>query len=176
MEEKIVIIGSGGQGVLLIGEIIAQAGLSENKYISKISTYGAEVRGGKVSCTTIVSDKKIDSPVIDEASILIILDNKLSDNIPSIRKKGLILINTDSIETCKFREDLTILNVPADKIAIKTGNIKTRNMVLLGALIKKTGLFKTETINCVLPKILKSKKEFIKDNIVALKKGVDFIK
>jgi len=156
---KLIIAGFGGQGVLLIGQMIAYAGMLEGKEVTWMPSYGPEMRGGTANCTVIVSDKRISSPVVSEATAVVAM------NLPSLTKfeglvkpGGQLFINTSLIKAKPTRDDIEIYNVDANEIAVGLHNDKVSNMVVLGAIINKTGVVKIESIEKVMEKIFTGKK------------------
>lgn len=156
---KLIIAGFGGQGVLLIGQMIAYAGMLEGKEVTWMPSYGPEMRGGTANCTVIVSDKRISSPVVSEATAVVAM------NLPSLTKfeglvkpGGQLFINTSLIKAKPTRDDIEVYNVDANEIAVGLHNDKVSNMVVLGAIINKTGVVKIESIEKVMEKIFTGKK------------------
>ena len=156
---KLIIAGFGGQGVMLIGQMIAYAGMLEGKEVTWMPSYGPEMRGGTANCTVIVSDKKISSPIVTEATAVVVM------NQPSLVKfekmvapRGQLFINTSLIKEKPSREDVEILNVDANKIAADLHSDKVSNMVILGAIVNKTNIVKLESIKKVMEKFFTGKK------------------
>ncbi|NLY70959.1 MAG: 2-oxoacid:ferredoxin oxidoreductase subunit gamma [Clostridiales bacterium] len=151
---KLIIAGFGGQGVLLTGQIIAYAGMMEGKEVTWMPSYGPEMRGGTANCTVIVSDKKISSPVINEATAVVAM------NLPSLVKfenmvepGGKIFINSSLIDEEPKRDDIEVYSIKANEIAEGLNNSKVANMVILGAVIDNTGIVKRESVEKVLENI-----------------------
>lgn len=157
---KLVIAGFGGQGVMLIGQMIAYAGMLEGKEVTWMPAYGPEMRGGTANCTVIVSDKKISSPVVTEATAVVAM------NLPSLRKfegivkpGGLLFVNSSLIKEEPLAEGVEVCKIDANEIAVGLHNDKVSNMVVLGAVVKKTGVVKLESIEKVMEKLFTGKKE-----------------
>jgi 2-oxoglutarate ferredoxin oxidoreductase subunit gamma len=137
MKHEIIVAGFGGQGVLLAGTLIAQAAIEQGLHTTWFPSYGAEMRGGTANSTVVVSDEEIGSPLAFNANALIALNEpSLNKFLPRLEKDAAIIINSSIIaQTTKFTENTYF--VPLSEIADKTiGNIKTANMVSVGALIK----------------------------------------
>lgn len=156
---KLIIAGFGGQGVMLIGQMIAYAGMLEGKEVTWMPSYGPEMRGGTANCTVIVSDKKISSPVVTEATAVVAM------NLPSmtkfegtVKQGGQLFVNTSLIKDKPSRDDVEIYNVDANEIAVSLHNDKVSNMVVLGAIVNKTGVVKLESIEKVMEKLFTGKK------------------
>lgn len=157
---KIIIAGFGGQGVMLIGQMLAYAGMLEGKEVTWMPAYGPEMRGGTANCTVIVSDKKISSPIVSEATAVVAM------NLPSLVKfehmvkpGGQLFVNTSLIKEEPTRDDIDIYNIDANEIAVSLNNDKISNMVILGAIVNKTGVVKLESVEKVMEKLFTGKKE-----------------
>jgi len=154
MLEEVIIAGFGGQGLMLMGRLLAYAGMLEGEKVAWMPSYGPEMRGGTANCTVIISPEEIASPVV---------------HYP----KSVIAMNGPSLD--KFEE--TVVRVPANDIANKLGNLRVANMVVLGAYVKKSGVVKLETIFKVLEKTLTGPKQKLIDiNKEALKQGAELVK
>lgn len=172
--EKIICAGFGGQGVMSMGQLMAYAGMLENKEVSWLPSYGPEMRGGTANCSVIVSDTLIGSPVItDDATTAIVM------NLPSLVKfekdvvpGGKILVNKSLIDQKVSRDDVEVYYIDANEIALELGNPKVANMVMLGALL---AINKTVEVDSVLEAFKKvfgpTKEKFVPLNKSALEKG-----
>lgn len=147
MEEKIIIAGFGGQGILFLGKLICQAGMEKGLHVTFFPSYGAEVRGGTANCHVILSDKRVAQPVVEKADTLIIMSE------PSLLKfesllipKGLLIFNSSLIKINLKRDDIFIESIPASDMAYKLGDVGSANMVMLGRYIKCRGLIPFESI------------------------------
>jgi len=177
-ETKIFIAGFGGQGVVLVGNIIAYAAMNEGKKILGMVSYGAEMRGGASSSSVIISEDEIDSPIIDEADILICLSKEAYSKFKDkIKKNGFLFIDSSKVNECEDKKNCSIINIPATEIAKEMGNIMVANIVMLGALIEKTKILKIESVLGALKKPFSGeKRNLIYINESALKAGIDLIK
>jgi 2-oxoglutarate ferredoxin oxidoreductase subunit gamma len=173
MEEKIIIAGFGGQGVVLAGNVIAQTALATNKNVAAMVSYGAEVRGGTANCTVIISDREIASPVVDNPSIAIILNEPSLDKYEDrVETNGLIILNSSLVKRDLVRKDVKVLRIKATDLADDLGNSKVANLILLGAFIKKTKIFTLDKVLEILPiSFPKSKQNLIEINKKALLEG-----
>jgi 2-oxoglutarate ferredoxin oxidoreductase subunit gamma len=156
---KLIIAGFGGQGVMLIGQMLAYAGMLEGKEVTWMPSYGPEMRGGTANCTVIISDKRINSPVVTEATAVVVM------NLPSLTKfegfvkpGGQLFVNTSLVKEKPTRDDIELFNIDANEIAVSLRNDKVSNMVILGAIINKTGMVKTESVEKVMEKLFTGKK------------------
>lgn len=148
----------------------------EGREVTWFPSYGAEVRGGTANCTIIISDELIGSPVIATPDILIVMsDASLIKFLPKLRKGGLFLYDSSMIRETDLRTDIDIMAVPAAEIASKAGNTKSANMVLLGTLIAKTGLFSSASVMKALNKSMQNNtRQSIKINKEAIAEGIRF--
>ncbi|HVI41816.1 MAG TPA: 2-oxoacid:acceptor oxidoreductase family protein [Anaerovoracaceae bacterium] len=156
---KLIIAGFGGQGVMLIGQMIAYAGMLEGKEVTWMPSYGPEMRGGTANCSVIVSDKRISSPIVTEATAVAVM------NLPSLTKfesmikpGGQLFVNTSLIKEQPSRDDVEIYKIDATEIALNLHNEKASNMVILGAIVNETGMVKLESIEKVMEKLFTGKK------------------
>ena len=168
---KLFISGFGGQGVLLLGQILAYAGMIEGKQVTFLPSYGPEMRGGTANCTVILSDDPISCPIVDHATILVAM------NYPSLLKfeanitpGGHIFLNTSLVKQKVKRDDVTVHEVEATELAKSIGNEKTTNMVMLGFLNDQLHVVKKESLEKALEKVLSdSKARLLTINKLALK-------
>lgn len=137
MTTEIIFAGFGGQGVILAGKILAIAGMSENKFVSHIPSYGAEMRGGTANCSVIVADEEIASPVIEKPDVVIALNKpSMTKFEKSLKPGGMLIYNSSLIDIEPARKDIKVVALPCDTICAATNNPRGTNMVALGALLK----------------------------------------
>jgi 2-oxoglutarate ferredoxin oxidoreductase subunit gamma len=173
-EHRIIISGFGGQGVLLLGKLIATAGMQEGKNVSWLPSYGPEMRGGTANCHVIVSDSLIGAPVITEATAV------LAMNLPSVEKfepllvpGGLLVVNSSMSPHGATRPDVEDLCLPANEIAAIQGSLKVANIVMLGAFLSRATPIGTETLIASLRDMLGSGKQHLLEiNLKALEAGL----
>lgn len=140
MKETILIAGSGGQGVLLAGRVLAGAAMLMDMQVTWFPSYGAEMRGGTANCTVVISDKLIGSPVAARVDVLIALNGEsLAALEGRVREGGILVMDSSKIKISTSRNDLTVLKVPGARIARSAGSPKSVNMALLGAFIGASG-------------------------------------
>ncbi|GAG29373.1 unnamed protein product [marine sediment metagenome] len=178
MLERIIISGFGGQGVMLMGRLLAYAGMIEGKKVAWMPSYGPEMRGGTANCTVLISTKEIGSPIVSHPKALIAMNQPSLDKFePNVREDGLIILNSSLIKHKVKRNDVDIIRIPADDIADKLGNSRAANMVVLGAYVKKSRVVKLETIFKALEKALAGRNQKLIDiNKKALKQGAELVK
>ncbi|GHU63765.1 2-oxoacid:ferredoxin oxidoreductase subunit gamma [Clostridia bacterium] len=176
IKNKITIAGSGGQGALSMGQMIAYAGLKEGLEATWLPSYGAEMRGGTANCSVIISEVEIPYPIVTEPDYCIVM------NLPSllkfesiVRPGGILIINSSMIPEKATREDLSVFYVPADEIAEEEKNPRGANMVLLGVYITIAGSIKEESIAAIIDKTFTgSKARFAESNKQLVTRGIEY--
>jgi len=178
MLEEVIIAGFGGQGVMLMGRLLAYAGMLEGKNVAWMPSYGPEMRGGTANCTVIISSEEIASPVVPYPRSIIVMNKPSLDKFEAnVQKDGLIILNESLIDQKVNRDDIAIVRVPANDIANQLGNLRVANMVALGTYVKKSGVVKLKTIFKALEKALTGRNQKLIDlNKKALKQGEELIK
>lgn len=166
--------GFGGQGILLLGVGLAQAGMMEGYNVSWIPSYGPEMRGGTANCHVHISEKTVGSPVVSYPSILVAM------NRPSLEKfekdvtpGGLIIYDSSLIDIKPGRKDIEAMDIPATKIADDLGNTRIANMVILGAMVGYSDILNKESLLATLSYII-SRKRLIDINRKAIESGFEF--
>lgn len=140
MECKVLIAGTGGQGVLLAGKLLALAGMTEQREVTWFPAYGAEMRSGVVHCSVIVSDQFIGSPITSTFDIVLAMSQLSSATfVPHVASGGVMIIDSDMVTCPPVRDDITILPIPALRLATETGSQRTANILLAGALAGRMG-------------------------------------
>ncbi|MDL2298550.1 2-oxoacid:acceptor oxidoreductase family protein [Synergistaceae bacterium OttesenSCG-928-D05] len=165
--------GFGGQGVMVLGQMIAYAGMGEGRYVTWLPSYGPEMRGGTANCGVVVSEAEVGSPFVTKADVVITFNQPSLDKYESIVKPGGILIyNSDIAEYTPTREDIKVLPVPASRLANEAQNDKALNVVMLGVLVNVSDVIKEETAERIIREKLGAKKpELIENNLAAYEKG-----
>lgn len=172
MTEKIIIAGSGGQGIMLLGKVLAEAAIREDRFVCFFPSYGAEVRGGTCHCMVTISDKEIGSPYIDRADTLIIMNNPSLEKFKNkVKNKGLLFINS-SLAVQRGHKNKSSFHYPFTDIAINLGNIRVANIVALGCFLARSGIVSLNTVSKVISDIApEDKKHLVKINQRALEEG-----
>jgi len=174
---KIVFSGFGGQGVLMMGYVLAVAGMKEDKHVTFLPAYGAEVRGGTANCTVVVSTEEIASPIASHPEFVVAM------NYPSmikyqnmVKSGGTMFLNSDLISEVPTRDDIKIVKVPANTLAHEMGNDRSLNMIMLGAVAAVTEMVSREALDLAVDTVLEGKKEKLRDvNKRALAEGFRFV-
>lgn len=178
MNEKVIFAGFGGQGVMLIGQLLTYSGMHEGKEVSWLPSYGPEMRGGTANCHVIVSDAQISSPIITKATSIIIMNNpSLGKFEPVVIPSGDVFVNSSLVDIAVMRSDLNTYKIPANQLAIEIGSDKVPNMIMLGAYLAKHPVISIETLEAVMEKTMQGRKAaFIATNIKAVKTGMDYMR
>jgi len=169
---KTIISGFGGQGVISMGLSLAQAAMAEDKFVTYLPSYGAEVRGGTANCTVAVSNEEIASPIASSPNYVIVMNQpSLAKFQNQVKSGGMLFLNSSLVLTDTSRDDIEVARIAADAIAKELGNARSANMVMLGAFIGKTGIVSLEGIIEGLKRTLKNKKKLIAINETAINAG-----
>jgi 2-oxoisovalerate ferredoxin oxidoreductase beta subunit len=170
----IKIAGFGGQGVLLLGQMLVEMGVREGLEVSWLPSYGPEMRSGSAHCHVCLSHERIGSPLISHPQVLIAMnEHSLRKFAASIAPGGIIFYNRDSLPKDFTAPDARIVCLPASEIADKIGSAKVANVVMLGALLEETGCLPFETAMAVIERSVKNPKMLELDR-KALDAGRDF--
>ena len=175
MTTEILIAGFGGQGVLFAGKFLAYGGLLSGKQVSWLPSYGPEMRGGTANCSIIISDEPVGSPIVATPDVLMVM------NLPSLDKYedatvsgGKIFIDSTLIGRKVNRTDVDAYYIPATKMAQEAGYPTLANMVLMGKMMKETGIG-ADVLEAALKKVVSAKRaELLEVNLKALKSGFDY--
>ena len=158
MESRIVMSGFGGQGVLTIGKYIVYGGMHDDKEVSWMPSYGPEMRGGTASCSVVVSDRQVGSPIVTMADVVIVMNKpSLTKFLPCVKKGGYIFVNSSLIDAKVDRDDINVVYVPANEIAEANKNGRSANIVMFGAYVKHAGVTSYDTAVSVLKHMFEKK-------------------
>ena len=173
-QDEVLFAGFGGQGIMLIGQMLAYAGMNEGKNVVWLPSYGPEMRGGTAYCTVVVSERDIGSPIIDRPRAAAVLNRPSLEKFgPKVRTGGLLIINTSLIDIDSDRADIAKVHVPANEIAMECGTGKAANMVVLGAYVGYTRAVAFDSLIPLVRKQFEKKPQFIDVNINVLKRGFE---
>ena len=176
MTNQFLFAGFGGQGILFAGKLLAYKGLIDEKEVSWLPSYGPEMRGGTASCSIIISDTPVGSPIVAKPDILIAM------NLPSLDKYentvaegGMIFYDSSLISRDVIRKDVKAFPIPATKMAEDNGTPTLANMIIMGKVLKETGDFTEESVRAALGKVISAKRADMLDvNYGAIKLGYEF--
>ena len=152
----VIIAGFGGQGVMLIGNLLAYSGMGFGLNVTYMPEYGPEMRGGTANCTVVIASDDIGSPIIKTPKSLIIMNQPSLDKfLPRLEKNGMAVINTSLVDTTDVdKQAVRLVCVPANQIADSLGNTKMANMVALGAYIEAMGIIGIDTVEEALKEVI----------------------
>lgn len=178
MTEKVIIAGAGGQGVMLMGKILAEAAMHQYKHVSWFPAYGAEVRGGTAYCMVVISDEEIGSVFVDVADTLIIMNNPSFNKFESkLKDKGLMVINSSLVDENKKNNRYELLSGKFSDLAIELSNSKIANVIALGFYVGKKKILKENlilnTIDFMAPK---NRKDLADINKKAFLQAIEIVK
>jgi 2-oxoglutarate ferredoxin oxidoreductase subunit gamma len=174
MQSDVIFAGFGGQGVLLIGKMLAYAGMADGKEVSWLPSYGPEMRGGTCNCTVVVADRSVGSPVVEHPKAAVVLNLPSLDKFePMVKPGGVVVVNTSLINRDVKRSDIRAVSVPANEIANQLGNGRAANMVALGAYLGATGTVSLGAVETLIRETFAGKEKVIEVNLAALRRGYE---
>ena len=176
MTHSYLIAGFGGQGLLFAGKFLAYKGLLENKEVSCLPSYGPEMRGGTASCSVIIGDEPVGSPIVEHPNVLMVM------NLPSLNRYeqavqpgGTIFVDSTLVERKVERSDVKAIYVPATRLAVENDMTTLANMILTGKILEEMGEFDADGVQAALKKVVSAKHPEMFDlNLKALQIGRDF--
>jgi 2-oxoglutarate ferredoxin oxidoreductase subunit gamma len=176
MKEEVLIAGFGGQGILLMGRVLAEAALRQGLHTTWFPSYGPEMRGGTANCTTIWSDEEIGAPICGTYTVVIAMNQpSLERFAPRVRPGGLLLINRTMVPVQAERHDVAVVYVPAGELARTAGNERVANVVMVGALLALRPELETSGVCDTIRDVVGAKHaELVGTNIRALQAGREY--
>ncbi len=173
---KILIAGFGGQGILFAGKALAFTGLKSGMEVSWLPSYGPEMRGGTANCSVTLSDIPIGSPIVDKPDVLVAMNlPSLEKYLSETEKSGYVIYDSSLISKDVERADVSISGIPATKMASDNGLNGLANMIILGKVIKETGVLSLEQIKTSLAQMIPAKKaHLLESNVKAIELGYNF--
>ena len=176
MTHSYLIAGFGGQGLLFAGKFLAYKGLLESKEVSWLPSYGPEMRGGTASCSVIIGDEPVGSPIVEHPDVLMVM------NLPSLNRYeqavqpgGTIFVDSSLVDRKVERSDVKAIYVPATRLAVENDMTTLANMILTGKILEEMGEFDADGVQAALKKVVSAKHPEMFDlNLKALQIGRDF--
>jgi len=176
VKEAIICAGFGGQGVMVLGKFLANAGMMKGMYVTCMPSYGVEVRGGTAHSAVRIGSEMIADPVIVTPGTAIVMNGPSLDKFESrIASGGLLILNTSLCEHKPERGDIEVIAVPLSDEAIKLGNVKVANIVAAGIYSAKKKIFDRETLKDVVVEMAGGREELVPINIKAVDRGFDIV-
>ena len=174
--KSILLSGFGGQGILFAGKFLAYKGLLEEKQVSWLPSYGPEMRGGTASCSVIISDSDVGSPIVSKPDILIAMNLPSLDKFEStVAENGIIIADSTLISRKINRTDVKAFYIPATSLADENGLKGLANMIIIGKMLSVLEDYKEENINAALSKVVPAKKaDMLEFNRKAISLGANF--
>ncbi len=176
MTTKFLFSGFGGQGILFSGKFIAYKGLTDDKQVSWLPSYGPEMRGGTASCGVIVSDEQVGSPIVSAPDVLVAMNLPSLDKYEaSVAPGGMIFADSTLIERKVERDDVKVFYIPATALASENGFPTLANMIIVGKVLKEIGDYDEASIEATLKKVISAKHaNMLEVNKKAMKLGAEY--
>lgn len=174
MKYKCAFSGSGGQGAALMAKLVCLAGIKENKQVVMTQTYGIEQRGGDSTGYVVFSDEAIGNPIVEsDADIAVAMSESIYQaTLEGVKPGGTLFVNSSLVEASLDRPGVKQVRIPASEMAQEIGNVRVANIIMLGALIKATGMISADAVRAALTDTLgKRKAALLEVNFSALTKG-----
>lgn len=188
MKIETILAGHGGQGVLELANWLAYFNLVRGRHVAYTPSYGPETRGGKVKCYVVSSDERIDSPIVEDPDILVVMNRPSLDFLPLLKAGGTLLVNSSLVKETPQRDDVTVVEVPATELAgglreysPEKGKDTTiaANSVMFGACLAVSGenlRDELEGIREVFGHFLTGRKAvYIPLNVKAVQEGFEYV-
>ena len=163
MYYDVIMAGFGGQGILLIGDLLALTAMNEGRHVTWMPSYGVEMRGGVANCTVVISSERIGSPITGSPYAAIVMNRpSILKFAPRVKSGGVLIVN-GSFMTAEDveRNDLDALIVPTSEIALDIGDGRLASMVALGAFIEKTRCVSLENTVTALGDVIPPKRHHL---------------
>lgn len=173
MTKTFIFAGSGGQGIQFSGKQMAKTAMYCDMQVTFLPSYGPEMRGGTSNCTVVISDTEIGSPSVTTPDVVVAMNLPSFDKFePNVKAGGLLVTDATLVDKKSARTDITVVAVPATAMAVENGLEGFANVIILGQLIKITGLFEYDTfLNYLVGSIPPAKAGLIEKNQKALALG-----
>jgi len=172
MQNEVQFAGFGGQGIMLMGQILSQAAMQAGFEVVWIPSYGPEMRGGTAYCTVVISDRPIGSPIIRNPKHLVAMNRpSLEKFAPFVKPGGVIFINSSIISIEAGRDDVDVLKVPIIELAKDLGNVKAANIIALAAFVVRSKIVDFELLKESVREKFADKEKLIPLNMKALEEG-----
>ena len=174
--QNYLLSGFGGQGILFAGKFLAYKGLTAGQQVSWLPSYGPEMRGGTASCSVIVSDDPVGSPIVSNPDILVAMNLPSFDKFEStVVPGGMIFADSTLIERKSARDDVKVFYIPATQLASDNGFPTLANMIIVGKILKELGEFDEDALRAALSKVISAKRaDMLETNLKAMKLGAEY--
>ena len=174
--QNYLLSGFGGQGILFAGKFLAYKGLTAGQQVSWLPSYGPEMRGGTASCSVIVSDEPVGSPIVSNPDILVAMNLPSFDKFEStVKAGGMIFADSTLSERKSARDDVKVFYIPATQLASDNGFPTLANMIIVGKILKELGEFDEDALRAALSKVISAKRaDMLETNLKAMKIGAEY--
>ena len=174
--QNYLLSGFGGQGILFAGKFLAYKGLTAGQQVSWLPSYGPEMRGGTASCSVILSDDPVGSPIVSNPDILVAMNLPSFDKFEStVVKGGMIFADSTLIERKSVRDDVKVFYIPATQLASDNGFPTLANMIIVGKILGELGQFDEDALRAALGKVISAKRaDMLETNLKAMKIGAEY--
>jgi 2-oxoglutarate ferredoxin oxidoreductase subunit gamma len=178
MTERVILIGYGGQGMMLFGRLLARAAMLDGKQVTFFPSYGTEVRGGAACYHLIVSTEDIYSPMVEEADTIITMNQLSYFKLKNyLKPSSLLFINSSLVKESEPLGEMTIFRIPATEIASDLGNVVASNMVMMGAYNAVKDLIPLSLfLECLRSSLSGRKLPLFEINRLALLRGGEYVR
>ena len=177
INESILCAGFGGQGIMVLGRVLANGGMEAGYQVTWLPAYGAEVRGGTAYSMIKISSEPIGSPVVFPAGTAIIMNEPSLDRFEGeVAAGGLMILNTSMIGRAVKRRDVEVLGYPLTEEAMAIGTKKVANIIAAGIFMARKGIVSRKTMVKVIEEMAGGRKELVEVNIRALDRGMELAK
>ncbi len=176
MERSVIFAWFGGQGLLFAGQVLARAAMDEGLETLWIPSYGPEMRGGTASCTVLIADEPIGSPVVDATWSAVVLNPpSFTRFLPHVAPGGILVTNETLIDAVSDRDDIEELRVPCTRLAAEAGDDRLVSVAALGALVGRSGLLRAEAVRDALTAVVGAKHpEVLEADLAVFERGLAF--
>ena len=167
--------GFGGQGILFAGKFMVYKGMMEGRQVSWLPSYGPEMRGGTASCSVIVGDEPVGSPIVTHPDVLVAMNLPSLDRYePAVVPGGMVFLDSTLIGRAPARSDVTVYAVPATQMASDNGIPTLANMIIVGKILRVLGQDGKADVEAALKKVISAKHADMLDaNLRALQLGAN---
>lgn len=175
MERNLLIAGFGGQGVMMLGKLLAAAACDyTDKNVTYFPSYGAEQRGGTANCYVVISDSLIGAPVMDAMEDLIVMNQpSLQRFLEKLKPGGTLFMNSSIVSGEIGRTDIRVIRIPVTEMALEMGSPKVLNIIMLGVYVGFTKILSEDVVDRTIEKTLGKKQNLLALNRKAFKKGIE---
>lgn len=175
MERNLLVSGFGGQGIMLLGKLLADCACENTDMeVTFFPSYGAQQRGGTANCYVVISDSMIGTPAADMVEDLIVMNKpSLKRFLGKLKSGGNLMVNSSIVTGKVEREDIHIIQVPATEMALEMGNAKVLNLIMLGVYVGYTEILPPELVLKTIEKKLRKRADLISMNQAAFHRGLE---